>query len=1150
MLDGGGVCASFKLGDTVNITATDTKGFTHWVNSEGVKISDEINYTFVVGADSSDETFTAICGKEYPSASFDDLSEGEIITKTNSYSDGLGFYHSQSTEGSSVTVVADPRGHGNVLKFSKTDRTTGDTVCFIPEKDGTTCFVLEFDFCIEDTSCTVPIQINMGGCYRLQLEVTQSHLLFYDAKANGSEKHFLGTSVKFGEWIRVRVEYFPGDMTESGQYAKVYFDDTLAAISQNSASKSISSNYDFVRFYQLIASNASFLLDNVSVYSCDKVFTDTDEDIVRILHGMTADSEFEDRFDISEAVLGKDASNKLKELCALFEDDLYIWLANLYDPGTGGFYYSNDARDFEGFLADIESTAQAMNLISSMGLGKAENIYTDEMKALVVAWVQSLQAEDDGYFYHPQWGKDIGVSRRGRDFGNSINVLNRFGAEPLYPTALDRLRGDAEPTSSVILTSSLSSSRTVAVSRVIGVSSTATNSHLKSEEAFIEYLDELFATVTTTSSGGEKIPNSYSIGNTVASQVSAIKAAGLSQVCVDYFNGVQSSETGLWDADKNYRSISGLLKISSLYNSLGAKIPYIDKAIRSCIDVAASNDPLSAIVYVYNPLAGLSNLLTNLNKYNTDEGSRTIRFAAISEMQERSVELIENTHRKLALFKKADGSFSYNTWGAPAASQGSTVCFGANEGDVNGTALANGTIKSLCSCMGISRPAYYSSEDAEIFKELLRNREPVIKQSVNDLDIDFESVEPETGLPKFITASAISEGASYSLVSDSVYGKVSQVIVLNSTKGKNDSIALKFPCTLKDVSCYSYSADISLAPAADNSTSNLAQLKIGNAYMIAFVKSSSNGMIKLTDASSVGSGNKTSDLGISVKAGEWFNLRVDYFVGTADTVCILIYIDGELRAISDNYYGSKIDGKPLPAPASSVNTVSIQSLMAAAIELKMDNIKIIATDLALPSEIIPEKNTFEGFAEGDVPLGMSNSINSGGSAGVAFDGENGYYSVISKSGAGDTTSITPAIGKGDAAKYVLDAKFNYVSTNNTTVTQLFFATSKGNCFALDITSYSGKISIVERTSSGAGATLITDIKKEIEFELTVEYYPELGTADITVKQNGEVYTARTDAYYSDSAKSATFSALRIYSLISARIELHIDDLGVYNIVKK
>ena len=288
-------------------------------------------------------------------------------------------------------------------------------------------------------------------------------------------------------------------------------------------------------------------------------------------------------------------------------------------------------------------------------------------------------------------------------------------------------------------------------------------------------------------------------------------------------------------------------------------------------------------------------------------------------MQSRAIEIIQNTYEKLERFKKADGSFSYNVSGAPSYSQGELVCFGANEGDVNGTVLANGTVSSLFTVLGISKPNYYSSEDSERFAQMLKDAKPVKKLSASDIFVDFESVEPSTGLPKFVSASAVSEGASYSIVTDDVYGKETQVISLNSTPGKNDSVSVNFPKKLEGVSCYTFSGDIAFTPDKDNKAATIAQLQFGSAYMLNLVYDKSSGTVKLYDASSTGAGNKTTDLGISVKAGEWFNLRIEYYVGDADSVRIHVYLNGTLSAVSNNYYGKKIDGEPLPAPATTIS---------------------------------------------------------------------------------------------------------------------------------------------------------------------------------------------------------------------------------------
>ena len=67
---------------------------------------------------------------------------------------------------------------------------------------------------------------------------------------------------------------------------------------------------------------------------------------------------------------GDEVAEAMKELQSLFTDGLPVWFANLWDDGIGGFYYSNSARDNEGFLPDIESTSQALGNLKGAGLVK------------------------------------------------------------------------------------------------------------------------------------------------------------------------------------------------------------------------------------------------------------------------------------------------------------------------------------------------------------------------------------------------------------------------------------------------------------------------------------------------------------------------------------------------------------------------------------------------------------------------------------------------------------------------------------------------------------------------------------------------------------------------------------------------------------
>ena len=142
-------------------------------------------------------------------------------------------------------------------------------------------------------------------------------------------------------------------------------------------------------------------------------------------------------FDFSSQ--SKETVSALENLLSLYGDEMYRWLARLYDPDVGGFYYSNSARDYEGFLPDVESTAQALYAMGNNGLyerfgGSLREALPDAMREKIIEFTRSLQA-DDGYFYHPQWGEDITAARKGRDLGYAVQILTYCGVKPYWNTS-------------------------------------------------------------------------------------------------------------------------------------------------------------------------------------------------------------------------------------------------------------------------------------------------------------------------------------------------------------------------------------------------------------------------------------------------------------------------------------------------------------------------------------------------------------------------------------------------------------------------------------------------------------------------------------------------------------------------------------------
>ena len=919
---------SFKAGEVASFYAEENGYFLYWMDSEGRCVGYERTLSIPITEGMSSETYTAVFA-DGPIASFDDMQLGASVGATEVVSNYGRFKYNKTSSGGKVTVVTRD-GDDKALKVEKTDTKKGDAVAFDVTDGGDGCYVLEFDLMIDAVrNNAAPLQIFLGKSYKLQLSTNVNYILINDANSDGSVTHFLGGVARLGEWISVRVEYYPA-VAPAERYAKAYINGDLAVISQNSYAEDSEQTYTEAKFYSLIASNATYCIDNVCAYTTDEKFVDdADGAVIRYAYGDTGGNDSEALWQACDKVVGEEAGQLLRELNGLFDEDLYIWLANLYDPVTGGFYYSNDARDYDCFFADVESTSQAMGLIPDLGLGKVVEAYTPQMAAKVVAWVRSIQDKDDGYFYHPGWGKDINTSRRGRDLNHAISTLDRFGASPLYPTALDRLSGVA---SAACLTTPLGHGTVSAVSRVV---MTGAASHLESRTAFSAYLDELYRTTLTKNSKGEWVSNSYSIGAILGSQASQIKAAGLTDVCVEFLNGKQNPDNGLWEDEKNYRTASGLLKISGVYNSLGAEMPYADKAIRSSIDIASSEEPLTALVYLFNPLGGAANVMTNLQNYSTREDYEVVREAVFKEVILRAVELTDNTLRKLKTFKKADGSFSYNTTGASANSQGVPVCFGANEGDVNGTGLANATIVSLFKLIGFSRPKPYNAEDRAKFVSALRAADgrAVTKLPADEIFVDYENCDPTTGMPRFVTPMIRSESATVEAYYDSELE--SNAMRVSSYSGGNDGVTVCVPSIVKEPMVIVFETDIKVTAHSDNIHANLIQIQLAQAFMINVDVSGDS--VTLISASNTGAGNKKEPLDITLPQGKWFRIRVEYYVGDADDVYIEIYINGSLAATSYNYFGKKIDGEVLPAPATDAGEVHFRALNAARVDFFLDN---------------------------------------------------------------------------------------------------------------------------------------------------------------------------------------------------------------------
>ncbi|MBQ7356820.1 MAG: hypothetical protein IJW66_05400 [Clostridia bacterium] len=645
-------------------------------------------------------------------------------------------------------------------------------------------------------------------------------------------------------------------------------------------------------------------------------------------------------------------------------DNVLSWLANLYEPyvcvcgtdeclgselcGGGGYYFSNAARDNPGYLPDAESTSQALGQFTSSGMGESlKSAMPEWMQKQVIVFLKKLQDPATGYFYHPQWTKEevnAHTSRRSRDMGKAISILHSLGSKPTYDAPSgdkgDGIKWDGTKITSSVTPSSalllgrLSDHSTVsAVSKVVPTASVAIADHLSSVKAFKAYLQEF----SELNKKGEK--SFYAIGNTIGSMLDEIEYADevlhekdpdghplgtFGKILTDWYTDHQDKETGLWDKGVNYDATNALLKIEGTYTQFGVMFPNADLAMQSVIKMLTSKDEALTVCYVYNLWMSLDDLLANITKFAKSEADNQLVKEVRLQLLEMAPEAIRVSMQKQLQFKYPDGSFSFEAGQNCVTSQGLRVAPpGTGNGDVNATVICmSGTINNCLSALGIKdfAPGYYTKADLLRYVAILEDLDPVIKDDVG-VAVEYEDFDDEivgsvpTGIESNIKQGNVT-------VEERPGGGAGDLAVRFETVAKSgDNMKVHCQSGALNASCLVFETDM-MIESSDKGTTILQIIMQDSVYMIALQES--GGRIKLIESSSTKwSTAKETDLRTSVEYGEWFNLKIEYYVGDHDTVRIKIYFNGNLIAITDNYMdksGEKLTG--IGTPKTNVDFTS------------------------------------------------------------------------------------------------------------------------------------------------------------------------------------------------------------------------------------
>ncbi|GAE30655.1 terpene cyclase/mutase family protein [Halalkalibacter hemicellulosilyticus] len=304
------------------------------------------------------------------------------------------------------------------------------------------------------------------------------------------------------------------------------------------------------------------------------------------------------------SVMEKQLTEVLEQLDEQYSG-LFKWLAHQYDPLSGGFYYARSSKESARFKPDIESTAQAINILIR---NDALSFLPEEIKRKLIQFFQRKQVKETGYFLDndPKMEKDEVMVQRA--LGYSVNALKRLGSEPLYPLPL---KAKAAP------------------------------AFTKSVEAYIEKWKSI--DLSNSWRGCDLLATSciYLQEMNEAERIPFVKAA------TDYLASIQDQQTGLWGDGSLYVRISGTFKLHTFYSKFYIPLPNRDKVYKSILTCLRTEKAID-MCYIRNPI----DLLVYLDLDLTDE---------------ELVEIIQITTKNMSRLKRIDGGFSREIDHSPKA---------------------------------------------------------------------------------------------------------------------------------------------------------------------------------------------------------------------------------------------------------------------------------------------------------------------------------------------------------------------------------------------------------------------------------------------------------------------------------------------------
>ncbi len=290
------------------------------------------------------------------------------------------------------------------------------------------------------------------------------------------------------------------------------------------------------------------------------------------------------------------------------------------------------------FQTDIESTAQALNIMAGSGLLA---LVPEWMKKGFITFFQQRQQPDSGYFYDPHNDMRDVDRMVGRAANYSVSSLKLLGAAPLYPVpgvggvkTLPEYMRDLPTLKRWMADRNWSN----AWSACDNISATT---------VFIEHLPEKDQRVYL-------------------------------DAVLEFLAEKQDPETGIWGEGRPYIKISGVFKLILLYRRFNIRLLRPEKILASLFQTLRT-DTSEDMCWTRNSIEVLAAL-----KYQIPDISRADIF-----------EVLDITFKNLQRYLKLDGGFSRHIESSMKSPNEMPLGLGLAEGDMNAGTQAL-RVRNLC----------------------------------------------------------------------------------------------------------------------------------------------------------------------------------------------------------------------------------------------------------------------------------------------------------------------------------------------------------------------------------------------------------------------------------------------------------------------